>query len=113
MRSETLIRFHLDEHLGHALAAGLRRHGIDVTTTAEMNLISASDPTQLAFAHSQQRVLVTCDDDHLRLDRQGTPHSGIVYCHSKRPSLGYRVKNLIRLWQTTTAEQMVGQVQHL
>jgi len=27
------IRFHLDEHVPHAVADGLRIHGIDVTTT--------------------------------------------------------------------------------
>ena len=30
------IRFHLDENCSHAIAAGLRRRGIDVTTTPEM-----------------------------------------------------------------------------
>lgn len=28
------IRFHLDEHVAHAVADGLRRLGMDVTTTA-------------------------------------------------------------------------------
>ena len=29
------IRFHLDEHCPHAVAIGLRRLGIDVTTTTD------------------------------------------------------------------------------
>jgi len=29
------IRFHLDEHVAHAVADGLRRLGIDVTTTTD------------------------------------------------------------------------------
>ena len=37
------IRFHLDENCPHAIAEGLRRRGIDVTTTPEVDLISASD----------------------------------------------------------------------
>lgn len=32
------IRFHLDEHCDPAIAAGLRRHGIDVTTTQEVGI---------------------------------------------------------------------------
>lgn len=36
------IRFHLDENCSHAIAAGLRRRGIDVTTTPEAGLLNAS-----------------------------------------------------------------------
>jgi hypothetical protein len=37
------IRFHLDENCSHAIAAGLRRRGIDVTTTPEAGLLGAGD----------------------------------------------------------------------
>ena len=36
------IRFHLDEHCDPAIAAGLRLHGVDVTTTHEASLPSCS-----------------------------------------------------------------------
>jgi hypothetical protein len=32
------IRFHLDENVAPAIALGLRRYGIDVTTTNEVEL---------------------------------------------------------------------------
>ena len=35
------IKFHLDESVSNAVADGLRRRGIDVTITAEVNLIRA------------------------------------------------------------------------
>ncbi|MEM9538947.1 MAG: hypothetical protein AAGA60_05480 [Cyanobacteria bacterium P01_E01_bin.42] len=35
------IRFHLDENVDNSIADGLRRRGIDVTTTPEVELISA------------------------------------------------------------------------
>ena len=35
------IRFHLDENVSNAIAEGLRRRGIDVTTTSETGLIAA------------------------------------------------------------------------
>ena len=47
------VRFHLDEHVGNAIAAGLRRRGIDVTTTHDAGLGGATDPAQLAYANSQ------------------------------------------------------------
>ena len=37
------IRYHLDEHMDNAVAVGLRRRGIDVTTTVEAGLMRASD----------------------------------------------------------------------
>jgi hypothetical protein len=37
------ILFHLDENCHRAIAEGLRRRGIDVTTTPEVGLISATD----------------------------------------------------------------------
>lgn len=37
------IRFHLDENCGNAIAEGLRRRGIDATTTHDAGLIGASD----------------------------------------------------------------------
>jgi len=61
------IKFHLDENVSSAIADGLRRRGIDVTTTAEVGLIGASDETKLAFAHQSGRLLFTLDDDFLRL----------------------------------------------
>ena len=55
------IKFHLDENVSNAIADGLRRRGIDVTTTAEVNLISASDEEQIKFALAEERVIFTQD----------------------------------------------------
>ncbi len=64
-----MLRFHLDEHIDTAIADGLRRRGIDVTTTAEAGLRGAGDEAHVAFALSEGRVLVTNDADFLRLHR--------------------------------------------
>jgi len=37
------IRFHLDEHIDSNIARGLRRYGIDVTTTVDAGLRTKSD----------------------------------------------------------------------
>src|SRR6266545_1951420 len=55
------IRFLLDEHCPTALAEGLRRRGIDVTTTPEVDLMGASDEEQAAFGLSEGRVIFTQD----------------------------------------------------
>jgi predicted nuclease of predicted toxin-antitoxin system len=75
------IKFHLNEHCDSAIAAALRRHSIDVTTTPEMALLGATDERQVAFALPVGRVIFTKDSDYLRINAAGTPHAGIVYCH--------------------------------
>jgi len=57
------IRFHLDENVDPAIALGLRRYGIDVTTTNDVELRTQSDEVQLAFIQETQRVLFTQDTD--------------------------------------------------
>jgi len=57
------IKFHLDENVSQAIADGLKRRGIDTTTTPEKNLIGKSDEEQLNFAVSQERVIFTQDTD--------------------------------------------------
>lgn len=44
------IRLHLDENCPYAIAEGLRRRGIDVTTTSEAGLMGATDEEQTAYA---------------------------------------------------------------
>jgi hypothetical protein len=70
------IRFHLDENCHGAIAAGLRRHGVDVSSSPEVGLLRASDADQLAYATSLGRVLFTQDRDFLKLHAAGIPHAG-------------------------------------
>lgn len=60
-----MIRFHLDEHVDHAIAKGLRARGIDVTTTSDARLLGADDPAHIEFALRENRVVFTNDADSL------------------------------------------------
>ena len=51
------IRFHLDENVDPAVADGLRRRGVDATTTQLAGLLHAPDDAQLAFALAERRLL--------------------------------------------------------
>jgi hypothetical protein len=51
-----LIRYDLDEHVDPAVAEGLRRRGIDATTTVGAGLTGATDEEQLGFATADRRV---------------------------------------------------------
>ena len=47
------VRFHLDEHVDEAIALGLRRRGIDVSTTVEAGLMAATDLEHVQFARRE------------------------------------------------------------
>ena len=110
-RMARTMRFHLDEHLPHAIAEGLRRRGIDVTTTVEAGLRGASDDVHLAYALEQRRVIVTNDPDFLVLAQQDMPHMGISCCDQGRRSIGEIIRRLIRLWERyPAAEALRGRI---
>ena len=66
----------------------IRRRNIDVTTAADGGLTGATDVAHLEFAASSGRVVVTQDDDFLRLHAQGATHAGIAYCQQQSMSAG-------------------------
>ena len=70
------IRFHLDEHCDPAIAAGLRLHGVDVTTTPEARLLGAEDEEHIAYCMTTGRVVFTQDQDFLRLHATNIEHPG-------------------------------------
>lgn len=107
------IRFHLDEDVDPAIAEGLRRRGIDVTTSQEVGLLGAPDPIQLAHATAEGRVLFTHDDDHLTLSSQGVEHAGIAYCHRLKRSIGEILDGLVLIWELCEPEEMKNRVEFI
>jgi Domain of unknown function (DUF5615) len=107
------IRFHLDEHIPASIAGGLRRRGIDVSTSPESGLVGADDATQLAFAASSGRVLVTHDADFLRLHADGATHAGIAYCQQWTVSIGEMLRYLVLIYDLLSPEEMAGRIEFL
>ena len=107
------IRFHLDEHISTQVAAGLRRRNIDVTTTGDTGLIGATDLAHIEFAASSGRVLVTQDDDFLRLHAKGVAHSGIAYCQQQSMLAGEILRHLILIHDLLSPEEMAGKIEFL
>ena len=107
------IRFHLDEHISTSIAAGLRRRGIDVTTTVEAGLMGADDQSQLSFATSHGRVMVTHDADFLRLHAAGTSHAGIAYCLVGALTVGELLRHLVLIYDLLSVEEMENRIEFL
>ncbi len=107
------IRFHLDENVPLAVAQGLRKRGIYVSTTQDSNLIHAKDFEQLKFATDNERVLVTHDSDFLRLHKKGTNHAGIAYCPQGSRTIGQIIKSLLLIYELMDQNEMTGIVEYL
>ncbi len=108
-----MVRFHLDEHVADAVAIGLRRRGIDVTTTVDAGLCGGDDPAHLAFARSQSRVIVTHDEDFLALHAGGASHFGIIYCHQGTRSVRELIRALLLIHECLTPEDMKNHVESI
>ena len=106
------IRFHLDEHVDPAIAIALRRAGIDVTTTIEAGLRTKNDEAHLQFARSEGRVIVTRDQDFLRLVSGGSDHSGIVF-YTANQSIREIIEGLILIYEVMLPAEMVGSIEYL
>jgi len=85
------IRFHLDEHIHHTIAKGLRQRDIDdVTTTVEAELRTLSDE-----AHRNEK------------------HFGIVYYSPRSRSISDVVTFLVLMHEILTPGEMIGRVEYL
>ena len=106
------IRFHLDEHVDPAIAIALRRAGIDVTTTNEAGLRTKDDETHLDFARAEGRVIVTRDQDFLRMSRRVTDHSGLVF-YTANQSIREIIEGLILIYEIMVPGEMAGNIEYL
>ncbi len=107
------IRFHLDENCDSAIAAGLRLHGIDVSTTPEAGLLQASDDQQLGYTLAENRVIVTQDTDILRVAAAGQEHPGIVFYNSQSRTIGQVINGVRLIWEVFEPEDMRNHVEYL
>lgn len=108
-----MLRFHLDEHVSHAIAHGLQRRQIDVTTTSDAGLLNASDEEHRGFALREHRVIFTNDRDFLRLAASGAPHAGIVYCAPSDSNIGDVIRYLALMHECLSPEEVANHVEYV
>lgn len=107
------MRYHLDEHVANAIAAGLRRRGIDVTTTLDAGLLSAPDEEHLAFAKLERRVIVTQDTDFLSHAVSDPAHHGIAYYPQGKRTLGEVIRHLTLMHDILGEDEIRGRVEYI
>lgn len=108
-----VIRFHLDENVNLAIASGLRRRGIDVTTSGETGLIGASDNEQLQYARREGRVIVSQDTDFLVIAAATVEYPGLAFARKGTRSVRQIIDQLELIRAVMTAEEMHGHVEYL
>jgi predicted nuclease of predicted toxin-antitoxin system len=105
------LKFHLDEHVPRAVAEGLRRRGIDVTTTVDAGLMGADDLTHIEFARREGRVIYTQDEDSLILSSERVEHRGVVYNHSEARTIRQIIECLTLIAGVMTEQEMVNHME--
>ncbi len=77
------MKYYLDDHLAKAIAEQIVAKGADAVHCADVGKTHASDSEHLEYAATEGRILVTQDDDFIRLAatwaQEGKSHSGIMF----------------------------------
>jgi predicted nuclease of predicted toxin-antitoxin system len=103
------LRLFLDEDVHLALADALRKRGYDAIHTNEGRRAGFSDESQLSFAASENRCLVTFNvGDFVQLHNRwidlGREHCGIIV--SRQLPVGESLRRLLAFLQREDAETM-------
>jgi hypothetical protein len=106
------IKYYTDEHIPKAVIQGLRRRGIDVLSVPESGMLEASDEEILDIARRENRVIITQDEDFLRLHSKGNTHSGIVY-FPQGISIGEAISGLMLIHAVLGSDEMKNHVEFL
>jgi hypothetical protein len=92
------LRLYMDVHVPAAIAAGLRRRGIDVLTSQEDGTRRAGDDPLLERAQQLGRTFVTQDKDFLRIAAQqqaaGLEFNGLVFAPQDELAIGRYIDDL-------------------
>ena len=109
------LRLFFDEDVHGGLASALRKRGYDAVHAFEVGRLGISDESQLAFAASDSRCLVTFNvGDFVQLHiwiGKNREHAGLIV--SKQLPIGEALRRLLVLLQPEEASSMRGQVRFL
>ena len=107
----------MDVHVRRAVTTALRLRSVNVLTAQEDRAAEFDDDRLLQRATELQRVLVSQDEDLLRVGSLwiGTRRdfSGIIYAHQLRITTGQMVQDLELIAQATSLQDWWGKIAYL
>lgn len=92
--NDQAIAFYFDACVQVVIAEQLNHEGIEAITARDLKKLSDDDPSHLQRATEQQRVLVTHDDDFVKMAQRGVEHAGVVFVPTRYRKIGVVVKEL-------------------
>jgi len=106
------VRLYFDaDAMQRAVVRGLRARGVDAITANVAGIAGATDEEQLEFARNDGRVLFSFNSSdfqriHTQYLSRGETHAGIILASQQQYSIGERIRRLLRLVATRSAEEM-------
>lgn len=106
------MRFYFDEHVSGSVVRGLENREHNVLTMQDADRDGRKDIEQLRFADEDARVIVTADQDFLRLDAE-EEHSGIIFISDRDASVGEKIRNISKIGERISQEEMRNHVEFI
>jgi len=110
---EAAIRLYLDENLNPRIAEQLRMRGVDAVSARDLGVLGDEDIDHLKRATDMDRVLVTTDQDFLRLAAQGIEFAGVIFGIQENHSLGDWVNSLELICFVYEPDEMTNHVEYI
>jgi len=110
------IKLYLNENLSDDIAKRLRADGIDAVSSHETGMDTRDDHTQMQFAVSRERAIVSINKKdfiriHLEYLKNGREHWGVILSNDIDHSVIYR--RLLRLVGMLQADDIKNQLRRL
>ena len=112
-----MLKGYADEHVSRAIIRSLWARGMDVESVIERGNQGAADEVLLDEALADERAMLTCDTDFLRLSGErsaaGTEFAPVFFWPQQQRTVGQVVRTVIQLATTHTYEQACSRVFYL
>lgn len=114
-----MMRLLADENFNNAILRGIRRLNpdVDIIRVQDTEIVEADDPTVLAWAASENRILLTHDVNTMSKYAYERLAAGLfmpgVFEVSTNLPIGQAIEELILIIGASESEEWVGQVRHL
>lgn len=111
------IRLYFDEDVSIGIAENLRQRGFDALCVRDVQMLQRDDDTQLSFAISEKRAIVTHNRHdfellHKRCLENNISHFGIIIA-KRRAQDTHIVTRLLTLLDSVTADEMRSQLHYI
>jgi predicted nuclease of predicted toxin-antitoxin system len=103
------IKIYADESVNIAIVEGLKRRGVNAFSARDLGKLGQTDEEQLKTANQNQAVIFTHDVDFIKIAINKN-HSGIIYVHQQKLTIGECIKRLKTVTETKTPQELQNQI---